>query len=119
VFAGELHISEFVLYGVFVDHVLEDIAPFDGPVCHNYCERVPLSEADARAFAERMPANGLGAMILSHSATPGHVRTNAFRWCAQRMGRTGLPSAVRSSLERRCMDAAMLLAHVIAGAPAV
>ena len=121
--AGELHISEFVLYGVFVDHVLDGIEPFEGPVCHNYYERVPLDAADARAFADRMPAEGIGAMISSHSATPGDVRHDAFRWCAQRIGRNawtpGRSRAMGSSLERRCVDAAMLLAHVIATAPAV
>ena len=67
--AGELHVSEFVLYGVFVDHVLGGM-PFDGPLCHNYYERTPLSPADGHAFADQMPSNALGAMISSHSRTP-------------------------------------------------
>ena len=29
--AGKLHVSEFVLYGVFVDHVLGGMAQFDQP----------------------------------------------------------------------------------------
>ena len=83
--AGELHVSEFVLYGVFVDHVLGGTS-FGGPLCHNYYERTPLSPADAQAFAEQMPSNALGAMISSHSHTPQHVRREAFRRCAEITG---------------------------------
>jgi hypothetical protein len=38
--AGQLHVSEFVVYGVFVDHILGGRAPLDGAVCHNYYERI-------------------------------------------------------------------------------
>ena len=80
--AGELHVSEFVLYGVFVDDVLGGFAPFDGPLCHNYYERTPLSPADVSAFADRMPPRALGAMISSHSAHTSDVRRETFRQCA-------------------------------------
>ena len=59
------------------------VTPFSGPLCHNYYERIPLSPADARAFADQMPSNALGAMISSHSRTPHDVRREAFRRCAE------------------------------------
>jgi hypothetical protein len=102
-----LHFSEFVTYGVFVDHVLGGVAPSDAPLCHNYYARVPLTDADARAFAEEMPSNALGAMISSHSDTPHELRHETFRRCAQRV-------------EHRCLDIAILLAQMSAAvAPAV
>jgi Family of unknown function (DUF6492) len=82
-FAGELHVSEFVVYGVFVDHVLGGPAPIPEALCHNYYERTPLSRDDGNAFAARMPSSALGAMISSHSGTPGDVRRESFRRCAQ------------------------------------
>jgi hypothetical protein len=94
-FAAELHISEFVVYGVFVDHVLGGPAPIGEPLCHNYYERVPLSRDDGAAFADRMPSNALGAMISSHSGTPGDVRRESFRRCAQVVN--GASPAARST----------------------
>jgi Family of unknown function (DUF6492) len=81
--ARELHVSEFVVYGVFVDHVLGGTAPRDEALCHNYYERIPLSPADAAAFADQMPSNALGVMISSHSRTQHDVRRDAFRRCRQ------------------------------------
>jgi Family of unknown function (DUF6492) len=92
--AGRLHVSEFVVYGVFVDHVLGGVAQLDGDLCHNYYERIPLSPADAGAFADRMPSNALGVMISSHSRTPHDVRREVFRRCRQ------IAEGTRSSRER-------------------
>ena len=50
---GQLHVSEFMVYGVFVDQVLGDTVPRDEPLCRNYYERVPLGTPDAVAFADR------------------------------------------------------------------
>jgi hypothetical protein len=113
--AGELHVSEFIIYGVFVDHVLGGGKPFDGPLCHNYYERIPLSADDARAFADEMPSEALGAMISSHSRTPSDVRREAFRRCAQLVnGRESWTkrAAVRHARSWRCLDAAMVLAQL-------
>ena len=44
--AAELHFSEFIAYGVFVDHVLGGVPAFGGPLCHNYYERVTLWTAE-------------------------------------------------------------------------
>jgi Family of unknown function (DUF6492) len=124
--AGELHISEFMLYGVYADHVLS-VAPFEGPLCHNYYERVPLSPETARGFADEMPADALGAMISSHSHTPRDVRLETFRRCAEIVdGRAwdrvreplARPAAAGRSLKYRGLDAAMMLAQLSAVAPA-
>jgi hypothetical protein len=32
--AGQLHVSEFVLYGVFLDLILGGMAQVDQPLCH-------------------------------------------------------------------------------------
>jgi hypothetical protein len=81
--AGQLHVSEFVVYGVFVDEVLGGIAARDRDLCHNYYERSPLSPADATALADQMPSKALGVMISSHSRTPHDVRTTASHRCRQ------------------------------------
>jgi hypothetical protein len=125
--AGELHISEFVLYGVFVDYVRGGMARFAGPLCHNYYARIPLSHGDARAFAAQMPAEALGAMISSHSHTPLDVRRETFRWCGQMVDGSAWtpvhdppaqPTTGRRSFKHRCMDGAMVLAQLSAVAPA-
>jgi hypothetical protein len=118
-----LHFSEFVTYGVFVDHVLGGMAPFERPLCHNYYERIPLSQADARAFADEMPSNALGAMISSHSDTPHDVRRETFRRCAQRVEGSASHKARdswarRATGDHRCLDVAILLAQMSAIAPA-
>jgi hypothetical protein len=125
--AGELHVSEFVVYGVFVDHVLGEMTPFAGPLCHNYYERTPLSRADANAFADEMPSSALGAMISSHSHTPHDVRREAFHRCQQiadgdpRNGapvRLARPRAGLRAWDVRCVDVAVMMAHLTAMAPA-
>jgi hypothetical protein len=116
--ARQLHVSEFMIYGVFVDHVLGGIAPFTGPLCHNYYERTPLSPADVRAFSDQMPPNALGAMISSHSRTPHDVRREAFRQCAEIVGggashlrpdRFTQRAGRRALREWRCFDVATWL----------
>ena len=84
---GQLHVSEFVVYGVFVDHVFGGTVPRDQDLCHNYYERVPLNLADAAAFADEMPPNALGVMISSHSRTRHEVRAMAFSRCREIAGR--------------------------------
>jgi hypothetical protein len=124
--AGQLHVSEFMLYGVFADDVLS-IAPYEGALCHNYYERVPLSPEDVPGFADQMPADALGAMISSHSRTSRDVRLDAFRRCAEIVGGrawdpVGVPSpqppAARRRIKYHCLDGALILAQLSAVAPA-
>ena len=97
--AGELHVSEFMLYGVFADLVLGDLEPHQGPLCHNYYERASLNFTDVRAFAADMPEAAVGAMITSHSHTPREVRLDAFRRCAEVVG--GYPGPLAAGCRSR------------------
>ena len=85
-FTAQLHISEFILYGVFVDEVLGASAPrppADVTVCHNYWERTPLDRAGAVAFAERLDPDAVAMMISAKSDTPLDMRRVAIERCAE------------------------------------
>lgn len=85
-FTAQLHISEFILYGVFVDEVLGASAappPPDVSVCHNYWERTPLDRDGALAFAERLDPEAVAIMISAKSDTPPDVRRVAIERCAE------------------------------------
>ncbi|GAA3443686.1 DUF6492 family protein [Planomonospora venezuelensis] len=79
VFTSQLHISEFMLYGVFADEALpEQERPATSPeVCLNNYERTPMTMEDALAFAERLGPDTIGLMISSHSGTGPEVRRAA------------------------------------------
>jgi Family of unknown function (DUF6492) len=88
-FTAELHISEFILYGVFVERVLSPSSAWpqvDPAFCHNYWAEVPLDVAAARAFAEALPAQAIGMMISAKSHTPDDARQAALRRCAEVAG---------------------------------
>jgi Family of unknown function (DUF6492) len=81
-FTAQLHVSEFVLYGTFVDEVFT--APSQRPAldlsfCHNYWDTVPLDYAGALSFADELPPAAIGMMISSKSYTPMDVRLAAVR----------------------------------------
>ncbi len=78
-FTSELHISEFIIYGVFVDEVLGARVRRDPRLCHNYYDRTPLDHDRAMNFADRITPEAVGMMISSHSGTPRDVRLAAFR----------------------------------------
>jgi Family of unknown function (DUF6492) len=85
-FTARLHISEFILYGVFVDEVLGATAPqpqSDVSVCHNYWERIPLDRDGAVAFAEQLGPDAVAAMISAKSNTPPEIRRVAIERCAE------------------------------------
>ena len=84
-FTGELHISEFIVYGVFMDEVIGTPTLTD-KLCHNYYERTPMDADTAIAFADRMSEDAIGIMISSHSGTPKEVRLAAAQRCAERIG---------------------------------
>lgn len=86
---AELHVSEFILYGVFVDEVLGAAAPrplSDTTFCHDYWERTPLDHDGAMEFVGRMTSDAVGMMISAKSRTPRAVRQAAVRRCAQADG---------------------------------
>jgi hypothetical protein len=80
VIAGQLHFSEFILYGVFVDKVLGDqarVAPADSMMCHSYWKPLPLSLREAEEFVARLPPDDVAIMISAKSRTPMDVRRKA------------------------------------------
>ena len=90
-FNAQLHISEFILYGVFVDEVLSARTPRPpdgGVVCANYYDRTPMDADGAIAFADSLSPETVAIMISSHSGTPEDVRQAAIRRCAENLGST-------------------------------
>lgn len=77
--AGELHVSEFILYGVFVDEVLgaDEVAPTDDMLCHSYWDERPLDAVQAARFVRDRPADHVALMISAKSRTPLEVRRAA------------------------------------------
>jgi hypothetical protein len=78
--AGQLHVSEFILYGVFVDDVLGDqanVAPVESMLCHSYWDPSPLNLDTAERFARAVPDEDVAVMISAKSHTPLEVRRTA------------------------------------------
>jgi len=85
-FTSQLHISEFIVYGVFLDEVRCDDPPpprVDDRFCLSYWERMPMAEREALAFADQLRPDTVGIMISSHSGTPREVRQLAARRCTE------------------------------------
>jgi hypothetical protein len=79
-FARCLHVSELILYGVFVDHlVTEAVRTYDEIRCHGYWDTVPFSLPEAMAFAAGVRPDALSVMISAKSGTPLDVRRSALR----------------------------------------
>jgi hypothetical protein len=80
VVAGQLHISEFILYGVFVDDILgerADVAPVESMLCHSYWDTCPLNLDTAERFVRAVPEEDVAVMISAKSHTPLDVRRTA------------------------------------------
>ncbi|MFG1705604.1 DUF6492 family protein [Nonomuraea sp. M3C6] len=88
-FTSRLHISEFILYGVYVDevHAVGDPPAANTALCHNYWDRTPLDQDAALAFADRLNPEAIGMMISAKSGTPLAVRQAAVARCAEVAGR--------------------------------
>ncbi len=79
--AAQLHVSEWTLYGVFVDEVLG--APANGyasddPLCHCYWDEVPLDRASLDALLAGARPTDIAVMVSAKSRTPLAVRRRAF-----------------------------------------
>lgn len=86
VFTGQRHVSEFMLYGVFVDEVLHarrQPPPTDQRICYPTWQRTPLDHDGAIAFAEGLWPEAIAMMISAKSRTPVRVRRAAIRRCAE------------------------------------
>ena len=85
---SELHVSEFMLYGVYVDEVLGGREPngyLGAGFCHNYWDTAPLDRAGADAFAAGITPDALAVMISAKSCTPCDVRRWAEQRCRERL----------------------------------
>jgi hypothetical protein len=85
-FTSQLHISEFMLYGVFVDEVLHASGPRppgDTSVCLNTWQRTPLGLEESLAFAEQLEPEAVAMMISAKSNTPVDIRRAAIERCAE------------------------------------
>jgi len=75
-FTSHLHLSEFVLYGVYVDEIRR--AGVGGPtwhgLCHDYWDHTPLTSQSGREFVDRRSAATLAMMVSAKSHTPVAVR---------------------------------------------
>jgi hypothetical protein len=79
--AGQLHFSEWTLYGVFVDHVIGAPASFftsDDPLCLAYWDETPLNRDGAVDFLRGARPTDVAAMISAKSRTPLAIRRAAF-----------------------------------------
>ena len=59
--ASQLHVSEFILYGVFVDEVLGASAPVipeDSMLCHSHWGPEPMADASVPAFVRSLQTGG-------------------------------------------------------------
>lgn len=82
-FTAHLRVSEFVVYGVFVDEVLKASLPGETALCHSRWDRTPLDHDGAVAFADRLGPRAVGMMISAKSRTPMAARLAAIQRCAQ------------------------------------
>jgi hypothetical protein len=83
--ASQLHFSECILYGVFVDEVLGESANVfaaDSMLCHNYYDETPLAPSAAASFVRALPADDVAVMISAKSGTPLAIRREALSGAA-------------------------------------
>ena len=79
--SGQLHFSEWTLYGVFVDHVIGAPANSfvsDDSLCLSYSDTTPLERDRAIEFLRGARPTDIAAMISAKSHTPLTVRRAAF-----------------------------------------
>ena len=87
VVGGELHFSELILYGVFVDEVLG--SPATGfasadMLCPQYFDEVPLDETGLASFLDGVRPDDIAVMISAKSGTPVALRRAALAAAAAR-----------------------------------
>src|SRR5262249_6362859 len=79
--SGQLHFSEWTLYGVFVDEAIgapANSCSSDDPLCLAYWGNVPLDRNGAVEFLSGVRPTDVAAMISAKSHTPLAVRRAAF-----------------------------------------
>ncbi|MGH3864453.1 DUF6492 family protein [Actinokineospora sp.] len=89
-FTSQLHISEFIVYGVFVDQLLGTARqPAGDNLCHANYEQTALNLDDALSFADQLKPEAIGMMIAGNSATPHAIRHAAIRRCEEIVSQDG------------------------------
>lgn len=86
---SQLHISEFVLYGVFVEAVLGPSAAVvadESMLLHAYWPTTPLSQVAAKGFVRALPPDHVAVMISAKSRTPLDVRRDALSYIPSTIG---------------------------------
>jgi hypothetical protein len=79
-FAQCLHVSELILYGVFVEHlVAKNVPTYDKIRCHSYWRTAPLNLSEAMAFVAAVSPDDLSVMISAKSGTRLDVRRSALQ----------------------------------------
>jgi hypothetical protein len=84
--SSRLHLSECLLYGVFVDEVLgRDAHVFEAEsmLCHSYSDPIPLGLGAAREFLRGLSPADVSVAISSKSHTPLDVRRRALSEVSQ------------------------------------
>ncbi|MFY1636626.1 DUF6492 family protein [Solwaraspora sp. WMMB335] len=77
---AQLHFSEEILYGVYLDEVLGSPATgnaTDDMLCHDYSAEVPLDDVGIRDFLGKVGPADIAVMISAKSRTPMAVRRAA------------------------------------------
>ena len=90
---SQLHVSEFILYGIFIDEVLSEGGtrpPGDTTICHNSWDRTPMDLETALAFADELGPEAVGMMISAKSRTPHDIRLAAIDRCAEIVAEDGV-----------------------------
>jgi len=80
VIASQLHFSEMILYGVYVDEVmgsLSEVRVTDDDYCVTYWDDVPLEQQDVLRLLESMRPSDNALMLSAKSRTPLTVRRSA------------------------------------------
>jgi hypothetical protein len=91
--AAQLHVSEFILYGVFVDEVLSrpDLGRA-AALCHTYWGPEPLAPESIPAFARSLSGDDVAVMISAKTRTDPGVRSDALADIRSVVGRSAVPS---------------------------
>jgi hypothetical protein len=79
--AGQLHFSEWTLYGVFAEEAIgASVNSYvsDDPLCQSYWDESPLNKEEAVDFLRGTRPTDVAAMISAKSRTPLAVRRAAF-----------------------------------------
>jgi uncharacterized protein DUF6492 len=77
---AQLHISEFILYGLFVDEVLgasANVFHSNSMLCHSYWDTTPLGPSAADEFVGELGSEDVAIMISAKSHTSLAVRRQA------------------------------------------